>query len=166
MGGRGAVRGEYSGGSTRGVQLTPKDPRIWNQEAYHRLENDSFSVFVDNLPADISRRELYHLFCWTGRINDIYLGRKRKSGVIYLFAFVRYTTKGGALKAIAEMKQWRLRGKVITVGEAKYRRQFQFQKGGTVRKEITSPIGGEAGFLSGEWGGCGQSYEGTASARP
>lgn len=142
MGGREAVRGEYSRGSTRGVQLTPKDLRIWNREAYHRLENDSFSVFVDNLPADISRRELYHLFCWTGRINDIYLGRKRKSGVIYLFAFVRYTTKGGALKAIAEMNQWRLRGKVITVGEAKYRRQFQM--GGTVRKEITSPNGGEA----------------------
>nr|XP_025608046.1 sex-lethal homolog [Arachis hypogaea] len=100
-----------------------KDPRIWNHEAYQRLEYDSFSVFVDNLPEDISKRELYHLFCWTGRINNIYLCRKWKSGIIYLFAFARYTTKGGALKAIAEMNQWRLRGKVITVREAKFRRQ-------------------------------------------
>ncbi|XP_015938726.1 serine/arginine-rich splicing factor SC35-like [Arachis duranensis] len=121
---REAVRGEYSrGGNTLGIQSTAKDTRIWNRDTYHRLKNSSFSVFVDNLPDDISRRELHHLFCWTGRINDIYLARKRKSGSIYLFAFVRYTTKGGALKAIAEMNHWRLRGKVITVGEAKYRRQ-------------------------------------------
>ncbi|XP_016164470.1 polyadenylate-binding protein, cytoplasmic and nuclear-like [Arachis ipaensis] len=99
-----------------------KDSRVWNREEYVRLERDSFSVFVDSLPADISKRELFGLFSWTGRINDIYLSRKTRNGKIYLFAFIRYTTKGGALKAIAEMNHMLLRGKELYVGDAKYRR--------------------------------------------
>ncbi|KAL4390295.1 hypothetical protein AHAS_Ahas03G0130800 [Arachis hypogaea] len=89
---------------------------------YLRLELDSFSVFVDNLSKDISKRELFHLFKWTGRIIDIYLSRKNKNGQIYLFAFVRHTTKGGALKAAADMNGMMLRGNRVFVGEAKYRR--------------------------------------------
>ncbi|XP_016185552.1 polyadenylate-binding protein 5-like [Arachis ipaensis] len=81
-----------------------------------------FSVFVNNLPNDISKKKLFLLFHWTGRINDIYLVRKLKNGIVYMFAFIRYTTKGGAMKAIAEMHHTRIRGKVIYVGEAKYRR--------------------------------------------
>ncbi|KAL4289224.1 hypothetical protein AHAS_Ahas19G0364800 [Arachis hypogaea] len=119
-------RGGYTrGGGSRGVYPRLKDPQVWTKEEYHRLENDSFIVFMDNLPEDISRRELYQLFCWTGRINDIYLCRKQKNAMAYLFAFVRYTTKGGALKAIAEMNHFRLRGKTISVGEAKFRRNVQ-----------------------------------------
>ncbi|XP_072071421.1 uncharacterized protein [Arachis hypogaea] len=74
------------------------------------------------LPGDISKKELFELFSWTGRIDDIYLSRKSRNGVVYLFAFIRYTTKGGALKAISEMDHMRLRGKEIYVGEANYRR--------------------------------------------
>nr|XP_025669958.1 uncharacterized protein LOC112769689 [Arachis hypogaea] len=59
------------------------------------------------------------------RINDIYLSRKQRNGNIYMFAFIRYTTKGGALKAIAEMNPLRLRGKNIFVGEARYRRKAE-----------------------------------------
>ncbi|KAL4393668.1 hypothetical protein AHAS_Ahas02G0075000 [Arachis hypogaea] len=105
-------------GNTRGG----KDSRVWNKEEYQRLELDSFSVFVDNLPEDISRRELFDIFKWTGRIIDIYLSRKNKNGHIYLFAFIRYTTKGGALKAIADMNSMVVRGRKLFVGEAKYRR--------------------------------------------
>nr|XP_025703686.1 serine/arginine-rich splicing factor 2-like [Arachis hypogaea] len=99
-----------------------EDPRVWNREVYRRLENESFSIFVDNLPEDISKRELFQLFNWIGRINDIYLARKQKHSGIYIFAFIRYTTKGGALKAIDEMNRMRLRGKMVFVGEAKYKR--------------------------------------------
>ncbi|KAL4286973.1 hypothetical protein AHAS_Ahas19G0139700 [Arachis hypogaea] len=99
-----------------------KDPRVWNREEYRRLENESFSVFLNNLSEDVSKRELFQLFKWTGRINDIYLSRKQKSGSIYIFAFIRYTTKGGALKAISEMNRMKLRGRVVLVGEAKFRR--------------------------------------------
>ncbi|KAL4322010.1 hypothetical protein AHAS_Ahas14G0167700 [Arachis hypogaea] len=67
------------------------------------------------------------MFKWTGRIIDIYLSRKNKNGHIYLFAFVRYTTKGGALKAIAHMNRVTMRGKRIFVGEAKYRRGALWQ---------------------------------------
>ncbi|KAL4287243.1 hypothetical protein AHAS_Ahas19G0166700 [Arachis hypogaea] len=113
------------GGNTRRGGTRVRDPRVWNREEYHRLESESFSVFVDNLPEDISKKELYHLFCWTGRINDIYLARKRKLGAVYLFAFVRYTMKGGALKAITQMNNMRLREKIVYVGEARFCRQQQ-----------------------------------------
>ncbi|KAL4306627.1 hypothetical protein AHAS_Ahas16G0197200 [Arachis hypogaea] len=117
---RALARGGNTG--TGRVHVVDKDPRVWNREEYRRLEHESFSIFVDNLPKDISKRELFHLFNWTGRINDIYLSRKYKNGDIYMFAFIRYTTRGGALKAMTEMNRMRLRGKVIMVQEAKYRR--------------------------------------------
>ncbi|XP_016168032.1 sex-lethal homolog [Arachis ipaensis] len=114
---------EWVGNTERGSYRNQvKDPRVWNREEYRRLENESFLIFLDNLPEDISKRELYQLFCWTGRINDIYLSRKQKRGTIYMFVFIHYTTKGGALKAITEMNRLKLRGKEVFVGEAKYRR--------------------------------------------
>ncbi|XP_015970755.1 uncharacterized protein LOC107494214 [Arachis duranensis] len=132
---RESVGEKYSGGSFRNPI---KDPRIWNREKYRRLETESFSIFLDNLPEDISKRELFELFSWTGCINDIYLFRKQKNGGLYIFAFIRYTTKGEAIKAITEMNRMRLRGKVVFVGEAKYRRMSaangtkKIQEGGIV----------------------------------
>ncbi|XP_072078023.1 uncharacterized protein [Arachis hypogaea] len=119
-----------------------KDPRVWNREEYQRLETESFSIFLDNLPEDISKRELFELFSWTGRINDIYLSRKQKNGSLYIFSFIRYTTRGGALKAITEMNRMRLRGRVVSVREAKYRRLSaangtkMIQEGGIARREV------------------------------
>ncbi|XP_015960203.1 uncharacterized protein LOC107484100 [Arachis duranensis] len=115
------------GGGTNTQGKHGKDPRVWNKEEYQRLKLDSFFIFVDNLPEDISKKELFNTFKWTGRIIDIYLSRKNKNGHIYLFSFVRYTTKGGALKAIAEMKGMVVRGKRLFVGEAKYRREAGMQ---------------------------------------
>ncbi|XP_020967479.1 polyadenylate-binding protein, cytoplasmic and nuclear-like [Arachis ipaensis] len=112
-----------------------KDPRIWNWEAYLRLESESFTIFVDNLPSNVSKNELFHMFKWTERINDFYLARKEKYGRIHLFAFIRYTTKGGSLKAIKEMNGMRLRSKEIFVGEAKYRRRIDVQGKTTTHDE-------------------------------
>ncbi|XP_016168116.1 serine/arginine-rich splicing factor SC35-like [Arachis ipaensis] len=83
------------------------------------------------------KRELFSLFNWTDRIIDIYLARKNKNGQIYLFAFIRYTTKGGALKAIAKINHMVLRGKRMFVAEAKYRRKHELKdvKG----KEVEEP---------------------------
>ncbi|XP_057730855.1 uncharacterized protein LOC130946198 [Arachis stenosperma] len=129
------AQGRYSA-STR----LEKDLRVWNREEYVRLERDSFSVFVDRLPCDISKRELFDRFSWTGRINDIYLSRKMRNGVVYLFAFIRYTTKGGALKAVAEMNHLRIRGSEIFVGEAKYRRDESKGRGAIVEGMAGSRI--------------------------
>ncbi|KAL4337386.1 hypothetical protein AHAS_Ahas12G0105000 [Arachis hypogaea] len=120
---RGRVGWEYTGqGRHRLISDQARDPRVWNRKEYVRLERDSFSIFMDSLPGDISKRELFDLFSWTGRINDIYLARKMRNGMLYLFAFIRYTTKGGALKAIAEMNCMKIRGKEIFVRETRYRR--------------------------------------------
>ncbi|KAL4366113.1 hypothetical protein AHAS_Ahas07G0173600 [Arachis hypogaea] len=53
-----------------------------------------------------------------------------------MIAFVRYTTKGGALKAVAEMNHQRLRGEILFVEEAKYRRMS-----GTIIKSNTRAVG-------------------------
>ncbi|XP_015943825.1 uncharacterized protein LOC107468962 [Arachis duranensis] len=102
-----------------------KDPRVWIREEYRRLETESFSTSVNNLPEDILKRELFQLFSWIRCINDIYLSRKQKNGGIYIFAFIRYTTKGATLKAIVEMNRMRLRGKIVFMGKAKYRRSSE-----------------------------------------
>ncbi|QHO21803.1 uncharacterized protein DS421_11g349820 [Arachis hypogaea] len=132
------VRWGNTGRGTNTQGKHGKDPRVWNTEDYQRLELDFFSIFVDNLPGDISKRELFNTFKWTGRIIDIYLSRKNKNSQIYLFAFVRYTTKGGALKVVAEMNGIVLRGKRMFVGEAKHRRGAVMQNTkGTGVKVIT-----------------------------
>nr|XP_025662041.1 serine/arginine-rich splicing factor 8-like [Arachis hypogaea] len=123
--------------------MVKKDPQIWNWEAYLRLESESFTIFVDNLPGNVSKNELFHMFKWIGRINDIYLARKEKYGRIHLFAFIRYTTKGGILKAINEMNGMQLRSKEIFVGEAKYRRRIDVRRKTTTHDEdvMESPDG-------------------------
>ncbi|XP_072085412.1 uncharacterized protein [Arachis hypogaea] len=120
--------GNTGRGRTRQSQQLGNDPRIWNCEQFFRLDQESFTVFVDRLPSDISKHQLFELFSWTGRINDVYLSRKMRNGFVYLFAFIRYTTKGGALKAISNMNHMRLRGNKIFVGEAKYKREMSKQK--------------------------------------
>ncbi|KAL1336708.1 hypothetical protein AAHE18_10G081600 [Arachis hypogaea] len=64
---------------------------------------------------------------------SIYPGSK-KNGAVYMFAFIRYTTKGGALKAITDMNRLQLRGKVLLVQETKYRRTFGAMDTGNGRR--------------------------------
>ncbi|MED6210038.1 hypothetical protein PIB30_060303 [Stylosanthes scabra] len=99
-----------------------KKQREWTKERFRELEADSFSIFVDNLPDCVSKKELFHLFSWSGMINDIYIVRRMKEGMVHLFAFIRYTTKSGALKAIAEMNHTSLHGRRLFVVEARNRR--------------------------------------------
>ncbi|MED6134353.1 hypothetical protein PIB30_036305 [Stylosanthes scabra] len=116
-----------------------KNTREWTTNKYRRLEATSCSVFVDKLPIDVSKKELFHLFKWSGWINDIYLDRKVKEGKTYLFAFVRFTTKDGALKAIAEMDNINLRGNKLSVKEAYYRGDYGYRMGD--HAELTSTTG-------------------------
>ncbi|MED6135196.1 hypothetical protein PIB30_043984 [Stylosanthes scabra] len=99
-----------------------RDQRSWTKERFRELEKASFSIFVDNLPEFISKKKLFHLFSWYGMINDIYLSRKMKGGKLHLFAFIRYTTKRGVLKAIAEINYMNLNGRKLFVGKARNRR--------------------------------------------
>ncbi|MED6119679.1 hypothetical protein PIB30_013796 [Stylosanthes scabra] len=98
------------------------DIRVRTNEEFRRLESVSFTVFVENLPIDVSKNELFYLFKWSGWINDIYLLRKEKEEKTYCFAFIRFTTKGGALKAKTEMNSMNLRGYKISVKDAYYMR--------------------------------------------
>ncbi|MED6185533.1 hypothetical protein PIB30_058041 [Stylosanthes scabra] len=96
--------------------------RVWKKEEFRRLEAISFTVFVGNLPEDISKKELHLLFGWTGKINDIYISRKMKENYSFLFAFIRFATKSGAVKAIETMHNTFLRGNRMFIEEARTRR--------------------------------------------
>ncbi|MED6159823.1 hypothetical protein PIB30_045702 [Stylosanthes scabra] len=86
----------------------------------------------------MSRRRNCYWFKWSGWINDIYLLRKEKEGKNCCYAFIRYTTKGGALKAITDMNNMNLRGNKISVKKAYCRRD---NKGMTVSKNGPHEVG-------------------------
>ncbi|MED6152357.1 hypothetical protein PIB30_091235 [Stylosanthes scabra] len=69
------------------------DIRVRTNEEFRRLEFVSFTVFVENLPIDVSKYELFYLFKWSGWVNDIHLLKKEKEEKTYCFAFIRRDNK-------------------------------------------------------------------------
>ena len=75
-----------------------------------RLEENSFTIFVDNLPKSMTLGWLRQLFAFEGRITDAYLSRKRRKMTNAPFAFVRYLRRGGAQRAIMNLNGMVIRG--------------------------------------------------------
>ncbi|MED6107618.1 hypothetical protein PIB30_015578 [Stylosanthes scabra] len=119
-----------------------KQQRGWTRERFRELEAVFFTIFVDNLPECMSKKELFYLFGWSSMINDIWM----KGELLHLFAFIRYTTKSGALKAITKMNHMSLNGRRICVGEAKNRRDDRnhkiYESPRTVAKEDIEVVKG------------------------
>ncbi|MED6148594.1 hypothetical protein PIB30_054565 [Stylosanthes scabra] len=62
-------------------------------EEHRWVENNTFSVFADNLPPNTTYQWLWKVFNSIGKVEDIYLSKKIKSGNPLKFAFVRYRTR-------------------------------------------------------------------------
>ena len=73
-----------------------------------KIREESFSVFVSNLPQQISRAEIEAIFWREGRINDVFIPKDRRDNSNRGFAFVRFATLREAEKAvqIAEGRLW------------------------------------------------------------
>ncbi|MED6160010.1 hypothetical protein PIB30_047502 [Stylosanthes scabra] len=84
----------------------PKEPvvRRRNDRCVY-MKRSSFSVFVDNLLDQISKRMMYTEFGRYGGIVDVFISRKIRKMQKTPFAFVRFKDKSGAYKAIEDMKQ-------------------------------------------------------------
>ncbi|KAL1320595.1 hypothetical protein AAHE18_14G066900 [Arachis hypogaea] len=69
--------------------------------------------------------------------------KEQKGLDLYLFAFIWYTTKGGAMKAVADMKSMVLRRKRLFIAGAKYRKRAIIRN--TEGKEETEITGYDGG---------------------
>ncbi|MED6108247.1 hypothetical protein PIB30_021865 [Stylosanthes scabra] len=61
------------------------------------MKNDFHTIFVDNLPLEVTKRDMFKEFGKDGYILDVFISRRRQRNSINSFAFVRYQVYGGAL---------------------------------------------------------------------
>lgn len=81
-----------------------------------KIREESFSVFVSNLPLQISEAELEAMFWRVGRILDVFIPTEKRSNSGKSFAFVRFATLGEAEKAV-ELAEGRSRGRQKDLGQ-------------------------------------------------
>lgn len=61
---------------------------------------DCWSLFVSNLPLDVSSKELYGLFREAGFVFDVFVPKNKVSGSSRGFGFVRFKIEWDTTKAI------------------------------------------------------------------
>ncbi len=79
------------------------------------------NIFVGNLSREVTEQELHDAFVQFGEISSHRIIKDRFSGEARGFGFVEMPSKEEAEKAIASMNGTELKGKVLTVNEAKPR---------------------------------------------
>ncbi|XLS70206.1 hypothetical protein HN51_027071 [Arachis hypogaea] len=92
-------------------------------ENFRRLEEGSFTVFVDNLKETTIIHWLWDIFSREGYVVDVFLSQKIRTNTKYRFAFVKYTYQNHAEREIQNMDGWIVNGSQLSVKEAKYRRK-------------------------------------------
>lgn len=76
-------------------------------------------LFVGNLPFETAETELQELFGRIGAVESVHVVRDMATGRARGFAFVEMTTDEDARKAVAELNQYQLGGRSLTVNEAR-----------------------------------------------
>eukprot|EP00268_Persea_americana_P030482 TRINITY_DN29470_c3_g1_i1.p1 TRINITY_DN29470_c3_g1~~TRINITY_DN29470_c3_g1_i1.p1 ORF type:complete len:162 (+),score=33.06 TRINITY_DN29470_c3_g1_i1:191-676(+) len=73
-----------------------------------KIREESFLVFVSNLPQQISKAEIEAIFWRAGRIHDVFIPKERRDNSNRGFTFVRFATLRDAEKAveIADGRFW------------------------------------------------------------
>ena len=100
-------------------------------------------LFVGNLSFDVTENDLQDLFTTCGPVNEVNLMTDRSTGRSRGFAFVGMATPEGAQAAIAGLAGKVLKGRALTVNEAR------------PREERTGGGGGRGGYGDRRGGGGG-----------
>jgi RNA recognition motif-containing protein len=79
----------------------------------------SRKLYVGNLPYETGEAELQELFGRAGIVETVRVMRDMATGRARGFAFVEMRTDEEALKAIAELNDYQLGGRGLTVNEAR-----------------------------------------------
>ncbi|RPI75576.1 MAG: RNA-binding protein [Ignavibacteriales bacterium] len=89
------------------------------------------NIFVGNLASDVKEDELKTLFSKHGRVSNVKIIRDMFSQISKGFAFIEMPGKAEAQKAMTELNTYELKGKKLTVNEA--RPQKERGRGGSRR---------------------------------
>jgi RNA recognition motif-containing protein len=76
-------------------------------------------VYVGNLPYETGESDLQELFARAGQVESVTVVRDMATGRTRGFAFVEMSTGEEAQKAIAELHEYQLGGRSLTVNEAR-----------------------------------------------
>jgi RNA recognition motif-containing protein len=76
-------------------------------------------LYVGNLPYETTESDLQSLFEGAGQVSTVNIIRDRATGQARGFAFVEMSDADGARNAIAELDRHQMRGRSLTVNEAK-----------------------------------------------
>ncbi|MFA5293103.1 MAG: RNA-binding protein [Phycisphaerae bacterium] len=82
------------------------------------------NIYVGNLLFDVTEAELKELFSPFGEVSEVRLIMDKFSGKTKGFGFIEMPSKEEAEKAIAEMNGKDLKGRAMTVNEAKPKTEF------------------------------------------
>ena len=79
----------------------------------------SRKLYVGNLPYETGETELQELFGRAGAVETVKVMRDMATGRARGFAFVEMSTEEDAQKAIAQLNEYQLGGRGLTVNEAR-----------------------------------------------
>ncbi len=111
------------------------------------------NLYVGNLLFDVTEAELKELFSPFGEVTEVRLIMDKFSGKTKGFGFIEMPSKEEAEKAIAELNGKDLRGRAMTVNEAKPKTDRGGRGGGGGRGGYGG--GGRGGYGGGGRGGYG-----------
>ncbi|MED6216956.1 hypothetical protein PIB30_012962 [Stylosanthes scabra] len=125
----GRNKGESVGGAT-GVKESSLGFRSGVWSVRRGYDGGHHTIFADNLPVTVSKRELFLEFGYDEWINDIYILRKQRRVMKSPFAFIRFNAYASALRAIKRMNGRLWKGKTISASLAKFKRLEKLEPDG------------------------------------
>ena len=87
-------------------------------------------LFVGNFPYETGEAELQELFARAGAVEKVTVMRDAATGRARGFGFVEMRAEADAQKAIAELNEYQLGGRGLTVNEARPKAPSGFSNGG------------------------------------
>jgi cold-inducible RNA-binding protein len=104
-------------------ELRPDDRVSGETQYVEHSKNMSTKLYVGNLPFDVTEDDLRTLFSQQGPVNEIALIMDRATGRARGFGFVTMNTPEAAAAAIQGLNGKDLRGRALTVNEARAREE-------------------------------------------
>lgn len=81
-----------------------------------------YTLFIDNLPHSFHPKKLLGIFEKEGKIEDIYISKKKRANKDGGFGFVRFCNRKDAENAIKNLHGWTIAGQKIAVSWARYKK--------------------------------------------
>src|SRR5204862_6298288 len=112
-------------------------------------------LYVGNFPYETGEAELQDLFARAGTVDTVKVMRDMATGRARGFAFVEMSTEDEAQKAIAELNEYQLGGRSLSVNEARPKPAYAGGFGGGESRRRSEPrwsastkaVGGQGGRL-------------------